>query len=47
MFFVDSGVLFTGALTWLFIDTRRSVEDARSKFVGWVESSRPTNITVR
>lgn len=29
MFFVYSGVLFIGALTWLFIDTRRSVEDAR------------------
>lgn len=31
MFFVYAGVLFIGALTWLFIDTRRSVEDARMK----------------
>ena len=29
MFFVDAGVLFIGALTWLFIDARRSVEDER------------------
>jgi MFS transporter, ACS family, glucarate transporter len=30
IFFVYAGVLFVGALTWLFIDARRSVEDARA-----------------
>lgn len=30
MFYAYSGVLFAGAITWLFIDARRSVEDARA-----------------
>lgn len=29
MFYVYAGVLFIGAMSWLFIDARRSVEDAR------------------
>ena len=29
IFYVYAGVLFIGAMTWLFIDTRKTVEDAR------------------
>lgn len=31
MFYVYAGVIFVGALAWLFIDSRKSVEDSRGK----------------